>query len=402
MSGTAAAPASAVRADRPGHGLAGVRWALLFGNFAIGCGVMVVAGSLNDLTRGLQVSVALGGQLITIGAAVMCFGAPLLAGWVSGFDRRRLLAWALVWFGLGHALSALMPSHAALWPVRALTVLGAAVFTPQAAAAIGHMAPPEQRGRAITFIFLGWSLASVLGMPMSAWVGETFGWRAAFGVVAALSLVGAAWVAATMPDGVRPAAVSLAAWKSIFRNPVLMAMVAVTALHGAGQFTLLSYLAPYAKDLLAASPAQLSGLFGWFGAFGLIGNMLLSRHVDRIGAGRAATWVMALTALSLLLWPLATSLVGAALLITPWALACFAANSAQQARLGEAAPAFAPALMALNSSAIYLGQAVGASSGGWLIVHGGYGWLSWFGFAFILLAIAASVWVGRQLPRAAR
>ena len=103
----------------------GLRWALMFGNFVIGCGVMSVAGTLNNLADSLQVSVSLAGQLITIGAVVMCLGAPLLAGWVAGFDRRRLLAFALLWFAAGHALCALMPSYAALWPVRAATLLGA-------------------------------------------------------------------------------------------------------------------------------------------------------------------------------------------------------------------------------------------------------------------------------------
>src|SRR5690606_29822915 len=97
-------------------------------------------------------------------------------GWVAGFDRRRLLAAALLWYAVGHAVSALMPSYAALWPVRAATVLAAAVFTPQAAAAIAVMAPPTERGRAITFVFLGWSFASVVGLPLSAWIGETYGW----------------------------------------------------------------------------------------------------------------------------------------------------------------------------------------------------------------------------------
>ena len=105
------------------------RWALLFGNFAIGCGVMVVAGSLNDLTRSLQVSVAVGGQLITVAAVVMSLGAPTLAALVAGWDRRLLLTLALVWYGLGHAVSALMPDLAWLMPVRALTMLAAAVFT---------------------------------------------------------------------------------------------------------------------------------------------------------------------------------------------------------------------------------------------------------------------------------
>ena len=89
----------------------GVRWALLFGNFVIGAGVMVAAGVLNDLAAWLAISVALAGQLIAIGALVMGLGAPLLAGWVAAFDRRRLLALALVWYAAGHALSALMPSR---------------------------------------------------------------------------------------------------------------------------------------------------------------------------------------------------------------------------------------------------------------------------------------------------
>ena len=66
-----------------------VRWSLLFGNFVIGCGVMVVVGTLTDISRSLDVSVAVAGQLITVAAVVMCFGAPLLAGWVGGLDRRN-------------------------------------------------------------------------------------------------------------------------------------------------------------------------------------------------------------------------------------------------------------------------------------------------------------------------
>src|SRR5262249_10218302 len=98
------------------------RWALLFGNFAIGCGVVVVPGALNDLPRSLQVSAALGGQLIALAAGVMCFGAPLLAAAVAGWDRRRLLTVALVWYALGHAVSALMPGYAALAVVRMATM----------------------------------------------------------------------------------------------------------------------------------------------------------------------------------------------------------------------------------------------------------------------------------------
>jgi predicted MFS family arabinose efflux permease len=372
-------------------------WALLGGNFSIGCGVMVVAGCLNDLVRGLGVTVPVGGQLITVAAVMMCFGAPLLAAVVAGWDRRRLLTLSLLWFGAGHALSALMPSYGALLPVRALTVLGAAVFTPQAAAAIGVMTAPEQRGRAITFVFLGWSLSSVIGMPLHSYVGEAFGWRWAFALVALFSFAAAGAVWRAMPDGVRPAALSLASWRTILTHPLLMGLVLVTALSAAGQFTVFAYFAPYYRQVLGASAGEVSLLFLWFGAFGLLGNVLVSRRIDRLGPARAVTVTLFAMALSLAAWPLAGSVATMALVMIPWALGCFSSNSAQQARAAIANPAFAPAMIALNSSAIYLGQAVGAASGGALVAGAGYGSLSAVGLAWMIGAIALSLWLARRM-----
>lgn len=379
----------------PARHPAQLRWALMFGNFVIGCGIMVVPGTLNDLAHSMQISIGLAGQLFAIGAATVCFGAPLLAGWVAGFDRRRLLAASLVGYAAGHALCAAMPSYAALWPLRALTMLGAAVFTPQAAAAVGFMSPPEHRGRAIAFIFLGWSMASVFGLPLSAWLGDTFGWRVAFIAVAGVALLGAGWVFAAMPDGVRPVALSLAAWKHAFSSPLLMAIVAVTLLTGAGQFTLFAYFTPYFRDVLHASTVDASLLLVWFGVFGVVGNVVLTRFIDRIGAHVAATIMVALIAGTFLVWPFATGVIGTGIALAPWAFGCFSGQSAQQARLSAAAPALAPALMALNTSAIYLGQAAGASSGGWLIAHRGYGALSVAGLVWLVAAIALSVWAIR-------
>jgi predicted MFS family arabinose efflux permease len=394
----AGGPAAAVvacGARRLGH----IRWSLLFGNFVIGCGVMAPVGTLPDIARSLDVSVAVAGQLVAVAAVMMCFGAPLLASWVGGIDRRKLLAASLAWYAIGHALCALAPSFAALVPVRAVTVLGAAVFTPQAAAAIGAMTPPAERAGAITFIFIGWSVASVVGMPMSAWLGDTFGWQSAFLAIAAIGAIGAAWVAATVPAGVRPPSLTLASWRAAFGSPVLMAIVLVTALAGAAQFTLFSYFAPYFKEVIGAGTRETTLLFVVFGVFGVIGNTLASRHVDRFGPDRSVDFALALMTVSLLAWPLAQNTLTAALVIVPWALACFSMQSMQQARLGAAAPTLAPALMALNTSAIYLGQAAGAASGGWLIAHHGYGSLSFAGLGWIAVAIALSVWAAHARRR---
>lgn len=375
----------------------GARWPLLAGNFAIGCGVMVAPGTLNDLVLSLDVSVARGGRLIALAAFMMAAGAPLLAAAVSGWDRRRLLTASLLWYGLGHAACALAPDFDALLPLRAGTVLGAAVFTPQAAAAISVMAAPEARGRAITFIFLGWSLASVLGMPLASFIGETAGWRWAYGAVALLSAIAALWVWRALPAGVRPPALSREAWARTLTHPLLMGIVAVTVLSAAGQFTLFSYFAPYYRQVLGASALAVSGLFMWFGAFGLAGNVVLQRVVDRQGAARCVNYALALMALSLLAWPLAGGVATMALVITPWALGCFSSNSAQQARLGAAEPALAPALMALNTSAMYLGQAIGAGSGSLIVGAHGFDPLHWAGFGWMLAAIAASAFIAHRM-----
>jgi predicted MFS family arabinose efflux permease len=289
-----------------------------------------------------------------------------------------------------HLLCTLAPSFAALLPLRVIAMISPAIFTPQAAACVGLLVPPEQRGRAITFIFLGWSVASVLGLPMGAYVGGTLGWRAAFALVGVMSLVSAVWVWRTMPDGVKPPPLSAAAWRETFRSRALMFCVLVTVLYSAGQFVLFSYLAPYYKQTINIGAGELGLLLMWFGVFGFLGNIVMSRYIDRIGASRAVMLGIAAMALSLLIWPLGSTLVLAALVCIPWALGCFSSNSAQQARLVGIAPALAAGSIALNSSAMYAGQAIGAASGGWLIANSGMDNLHWAGFAGLLLAMAVS------------
>ncbi len=381
----------------PGVGArAGTRWALLLGNFAIGCGVMAVPGALNDLARDLAVPVSTAGQIITVAAWAMAVSAPLLAALLSRFDRRGLLTVSLAWFAAGHALSAAMPDLAALLPVRAATVVAGAVFTPAAAAVVGALALPHQRGAAITFIFLGWSLASVLGVPMANYVSETAGWRAAFAIVAALSGAAALGTWLHTPPGLRPAATTLRDLGGVLSRPELMIVVAVTALSATGQFALFGYMAPYFLHVLHASAAEASGLFLWFGLFGLAGSIWMTRWVDRLGAGQAATLGLTAMALSLLCWPWAAGVAGMALVLVPWALGCFSSNSAQQARLAAAAPALAAVLVSLNSSAMYLGQGVGAAAGGLLLGGLGYRALAPAAAAGLLLATALSLWIVRR------
>lgn len=376
-------------------------WALMVGNFVIGTGVMVVPGTLNDLSHSLGVSVPQAGQLITAGAILMGLGAPVMATLVAGWDRRRLLSLSLAWYALLMGICALAPSYSALLPLRVLAVISPAIFTPQAAASVGLLVRPSQSGRAITFVFLGWSVASVMGMPLSAWIGETLGWRWAFGLVAVMAAGSAWWVWRAMPDGIRPAALSREAWGRTLGSPVLMLTLSVTLISGFGQFTLFSYIAPYLVQTLGLGGGALSLAFLWFGLFGLAGNVAISRWIDRLGAPRAVLLTLGGMALSLLLWPLGQAgwwQLG--LVMIPWGLGCFAANSAQQARVVQLSPVLAPASMALNTSAIYAGQALGAALGGVLIARGHMLRLHEVGLVLVFVAMAVSVWAARLQKRA--
>jgi predicted MFS family arabinose efflux permease len=328
----------------------------------------------------------------------MAVAAPLFAALAAGWDRRRLLALSLLWFGLLHAACALTDTLAALLPLRVLSLVAPAIFTPQAAASVGLLVPLEQRGRAITFIFLGWSVASVVGMPIASFIGGTLGWRSAFLMVAVMSIVGAAWVWRTLPTGIRPPALSRAAWMQTLRSPALMLCVGVTVLSAAGQFVLFSYFAPYWHHQLNATPGDLSLLFLAFGVAGLLGNVLMMRYIGRLGTDRAVMLGLVGIAISLLAWPLGVTLWTTVLVCIPWALGCFSSNSAQQARLVGLAPDLASASVALNTSALYIGQAMGAAIGGLVIATGDFSLLSWVALVAVAAAIGVSALARRMGP----
>ena len=367
-------------------------WTLLIGNFVIGTGVMLVPGTLNDIATSLQTSVASAGQLITVGAITVAIGAPLFAVAVTKIDRRHLLAASMLWYAVMHAACALAPGHTSLMVLRVLALISAAVFTPQAAAVAGMLVAPEKRGRAITTVFLGWSVASVLGAPMSAWVGGVYGWRIAFLILAGLALLSTVLVWRVIPHGIRPPALSGAMWRQTLRSKLMIVTVLVTALSASGQFVQFAYFSPYILQHLKGSASDVAVLFGVFGVFGVVGSVAVTRMIDRVGAAKAVIFTLMLMSVSMLVWPFGVNAMTLAFVIIPWGLGCFSCNSAQQARLVAIAPAMASVSVALNTSAMYLGQGLGSAAGGMMIKQGQMAHLHWAGLASLLLAMALSTW----------
>lgn len=374
---------------------------LCFGNFIIGTGTLIVPGMLPALAQGLGVNVPVAAQLITAFAFTVCVTAPPLAALTARFDRRALLVAVQLLFAAGHFASAFASSLHELLVLRVLSSVGAALFTAQAASTAALLVPTETRGSAIAFVFVGWSIASVVGMPLGAYVSETAGWPASFLIVGSGALVAALMVHLTIPRGLRIVPIGRAMWASLFGNRRLMLAVAVTAIQAAAQFTVLSFLVPSFKTLFNASPETITVLLVAFGVTGVAGNIIGARLVDRIGAAKVTLLGLLSMLASHMLWLFVAgswSLLVIFLLL--WGIGCFSTNSAQQARLVMLSPPHAPVSVAMNSSAMYFGQAVGTAAGAAVIV-GVAGPFAYSALAFIsiplfIVSIAVSLLAERK------
>lgn len=373
-------------------------WVLLFGNFVIGTGAMMVAGMLNQLSAELALPVPHVAQLLTAFALVCGIGAPLLALVLATLGRRAVLWSAMLIYAACHALAAMTQSFALLLVLRALTAIGAAIFTPQAAATISLLTPPEQRGKAIGTVFLGWGLASVIGLPMGSWLAQAYHWHTAMAVVAVLSVVSAALVYWAVPNGLYGQPIALRAFRSLLAQRNIIAVVGVTVLSASGLFCMFAYLAPLLRDEVRATAQQIPWLFAAYGLAGVVGSIAVTQVVDRKGAATMVGLCLTATLIMLLAWPLASVHLALAFVIAfAWGMPGFATNGTQQTRLMGMTGAMAPVAVALNSSALYIGQAIGTVVGGVYYSHAPHLFLPWLAAAFVAVALLLSRYAQKEL-----
>jgi MFS transporter, DHA1 family, inner membrane transport protein len=375
---------------------------LMFGNFIIGTGVLLPAGLLNDFTADFVISPARAGLLLFVGGLVVGIGAPVLAALTSRIERRHILTGALLLYAAGHAAAALAPSFELQLILRALTVVGAAIYTPQAASTVGLLVPTDKRAGAIAFIFIGWSAASVAGIPLGTLLSTLLGWRMVYGLMAVLSVLAALGVWFSLGPKLFVTPLSLAAWKQTFSSPLLWLVFMVTLFSMSGQFTMFSYIAPLLRDGFAATPTLISLMFAVVGVAGVMGNTLASRVVSRFGIDR----VIAVALLSLcvgfagfiLVWGQIWPAIAASIF---WGLGSFSSNSLQQSRLVALAPHLAAATVALNTSVVYLGQSMGSVAGGRMIDLGHMSSMPLIALGFLICALAFSLLAERLTRRTA-
>lgn len=160
---------------------------LAVGMFALGTDAFLVAGVLPVIAHETGVAEELVGQLITVFSLTYGLGAPILAATIGHWPPQRVLMGALGLLGLANLASALSPSFPLLVLTRLLAGCFAATYTPLAFAVGIEPAPPARRGQALALVVSGLNVATVLGAPLETWIGEHFGWRLSFALVAVLA-----------------------------------------------------------------------------------------------------------------------------------------------------------------------------------------------------------------------
>jgi predicted MFS family arabinose efflux permease len=359
--------------------------ALALANFAIGMGAFVAVGILTPVAQGFGLTAPQAGWVMTVYALVYAVASPLLVAVTGAVDRRAVLLAGMAVFGLGALGSALAPAFGVLLGARAVMALGGGVVTPVAAAVVAGLTAPEARGRALATVFGGLTLAQVLGVPVGAWLGYSFGWPVAFAVVAVLCGAVAVVLALRVPKGISVPRPGLAVLGQVLRSGWRMAAVAFTVLFLGGIWCVYAFFGPLIEARLGLGRDGVSAMLVIFGLGAVAGNWLGGRLTDRIGSNRT---LLLLCAAQAVLLPavagLSLPLPLMAVLVAGWSVCGWSFMAAQQARLAGLDAPRAPIMLALNAAAIYVAAAIGTFGGGLA--------LDWTG-SFAALGFAGAVGV---------
>jgi MFS transporter, DHA1 family, inner membrane transport protein len=345
---------------------------LALGMFALGTDAFLVAGVLPVIAHETGVTEGLVGQLITVFSLTYGLGAPILAATTAHWPRHRVLIGALGLLGLANLASALSPSFPLLLLTRLLAGCFAATYTPLAFAVGIELAPPAKRGQALALVVSGLNVATVLGAPLGTWIGEHFGWRLSFLLVAGLAGVAFLFlVLFRLPTSATLASPSLKERLSPITRPRVILALLPAFLWNVGVYVLYPYIVLLLHQQLHLS--DVSVLLACFGLGIVLANRMSGRLADRFGPTLlVVAFLVTLIVIQLVLPLVTTTSITGALMLLLWGMSFALLFIPQQQRLLTMAPEHTTVLLALNNSALYLGIAGGAAVGGlalhWLAV----------------------------------
>lgn len=359
------------------HKNTGIGMALLamaIGGFAIGTGEFVIMGLLPDVAHGLGHSVTSTGNAITSYALGVVFGAPLIAVSGAQASRQRLLIFLMGLFAAGNIASALAPGYVSFVLARFVSGLPHGAYFGIASLVAASMVPVEQRGKAIGRMMTGLTIATLLGVPLAAWMGHHLNWHYAFLFVGICALISLLMVIRYVPHLPGDKTAHPLHELTALKTPQVLLVLLTGAAGFGGMFAVFSYITP--------TLVHVAGMPGWaipwvMAAFGLgmIVGMSTGGKLSDWSVKKGITVALVWNLVVMMLFPLmathaltgviATFLIGTTSMLIP----CL------QIRLMDVAGKAQTLAAAMNHSALNIANALGAFFGG-MVIDAGYGWTS--------------------------
>ena len=379
-------------------------YALTVGAFGIGTTEFVIMGLLLQLAGDLQVSVATAGLLISGYALGVFVGAPLLTAATSRVPRKTALLALMAIFTLGNIACAVAPNYAVLMLARVITSLAHGTFFGVGAVVATSVVPADRKASAISTMFTGLTVATLLGVPAGAWLGLHHGWRATFWAVSAIGLVAMAVIAlfVSAREAGSGSAVSLREEFKVLRRVHVLLGLAATVLGFAGVFVVFTFVQPLLTRVSGFSDAGVSAVLLVFGVGMILGNIVGGRWADKAPVRALLGTLAALAGVLVAMGFAMQNQLLAVLFIGLLGAAGFATVAPLQLRvLSKAEGAGQSMASSLNIAAFNLGNALGAWLGGAVITHGpGLGALPWAA-AVLTVGGLAVAWVSVRMDRRA-
>lgn len=371
---------------------------LIFASFMLGMSEFVVVGILPDIASGLKVSEVTVGNLVAIFAFVYVPCTPLGSALSARFPRFLTYLTLMGVFLVGNILCAFAPNYPVLLIARLLIASVSGTLVAISMTFAPDVTTDKYRTKFIAWVFSGFSIASVVGVPAGTWVANTFGWRVTFALVSVLTAVLMASMAVSLPRNSHPAKIGFLRQFRLFFDRRIQLGVADVVFGAAASYVFYTYLSPIMRDEIGVPERYISVGLVVYGCACLWSNLYGGKLADRGRGVEPLTHIRPIycvQAVCLCLLAFASLVpAGGALLLVALGMLMYLQNSASQVLYMDVAyqshPGSVNLAASLNSMSFNIGIAIGSAVGG--LVNDAFGlmWLGPFGAIFALLAVGTT------------
>lgn len=367
-------------------------------SFMLGMSEFIVVGILPDIAAGLKVSEVTVGNLVSLFAFVYAPITPLGSALSARFPRFATHLTLVGVFLVGNVLCAFAPNYGVLVVARILIALVSGTLVAIAMTYAPDVTTEQYRTKFIAWVFSGFSIASVVGMPVGTWVANTFGWRWAFHLVNVLTVALIVLMVMVLPRNSRIVKIGfLPQFRLFFDRRIQLGVLAVV-FGAAATYVFYTYLTPIMRDEVHVPEQYLSVGLVIFGAACLWSNLYGGKLADRGRGVEPLTHIRPIYC--------AHAVLMASLIVTHWVpvygalllvvlgMFMYLQNSASQVLYMDVASQSHPGSLnlaaSLNSMSFNIGIAVGSAVGGLVNTHLGLMWLGPVGAIFLLCAVGTT------------